>query len=143
MNRHGRLRCLVCEPPQELEAVHLRHVHVADDQCQRVAVRTYDLERAGAVGGLEHPLDAYRPQHASNHAALKAVIVDDEDREAWHVAHALWRLGFQPTLANSRAVSPSTRGATDSVCSHEPPALAIRSSSAAASARPRSPYILA
>src|SRR6185436_13570177 len=93
--------------------------------------------------GFQHACDTDCLQHARQHAALKAVIVDDENVGcAAGVVHARRLVFGQPVLANSRTVSPSTRPAAVSVVS-QTPARAASSRLAAASASAPSPYMRA
>ena len=78
----GGLRRFLGEPAQELEPVHLGHVHVRDDEHERIAVSTHERESAGAVLRFEH-VAMPSLQHACQHAALKAVVVDDENVAVW------------------------------------------------------------
>ena len=61
---------------QELDAVHARHVEVADDDV-RARVGAEQRERAVAVGGLQQPADAEVGEHLQRRPALELVVLDD------------------------------------------------------------------
>ena len=67
---------------RELGAVHLRHDDVAEDEIHRAVPAADEMERLGAVAGLEHGVPAVR-ELAPDHDAHALLIVDDEDDADW------------------------------------------------------------
>ena len=82
---------------------------------------THERWSGGPILRFENVADADRLQHACPHAALKAVIVDDENVHGLlDVVHARQLRVDQPVRADRRCVSPSTRRTAVSVTCHAP-----------------------
>ncbi len=88
--QHWQIAIVLVKVPQQLDAVHVRHVHVAHHQIERSAHR--ERGSFAAVPRFRH--DVTRPlQHPAKAPAQLLVVVDEQ--HALGPARALRQLGFR------------------------------------------------
>ena len=68
----GNLRVELANPVQQLDAVHLRHDHVAQNQVWRLFL---DQILGGAPIAHRHALVAFRLQHGRNHFSNRFLVI--------------------------------------------------------------------
>ena len=97
----GRERRVRAQAAHELVTVHRRHQHVRDDE--RRPLRPHDLERVGAVRGLERLVSPILEQR-DHQLAVRRVVVDDKNLGHPSLRRRSFRMSAAP--ARGREAAP-------------------------------------
>jgi len=78
----GRIAMLLGEVAEQFQAIHLRHVQIADQDIDRLRLGVMnDAQRLLPVAGFADRGDGQRAQHVDDDAALKIVVLDHQQME--------------------------------------------------------------